>query len=124
MKTYISAVVVIFALLACLAINSSATSTYEVKPDVYVEAYKSDTVRIVESYERAVEGYQKLVEKNLDQNSQNFQLILCKLESLEHKIDDLSESLKKLELKSDSKQKPQIVSKESKQSKPLDIQEK
>ena len=65
--------------------------------DVVVEPQKSDTVRMIEAYERLSDQYLQLVQTNLVMMAQNDQQIMQKLDKIEQKIDVLTKKIEALE---------------------------
>lgn len=65
--------------------------------EISVDAQKSDTVRMIEAYERLSDQYLKLVQQNLVQMSAADRDILAKLNTIDKKLDDLSARLANLE---------------------------
>lgn len=70
----------------------------EVNPQVQVEPYKSDAVRMSESYERIINRYQDMIEKHLLTQQQPSTEVIEKLEKIDKKIDSLSQRLTKIEI--------------------------
>lgn len=66
--------------------------------EIAVEPYKSDTVRMIEAYERLSSQYLTLVQQNLAQMAAADRDILTKLSSIDKKLDDLSVRLARLEM--------------------------
>lgn len=64
---------------------------------VAVESTKSDTVRMIEAYERLSSQYLTLVQQNLSQMAAADRDILSKLDAIEKKLDDLAVRLARLE---------------------------
>ena len=64
---------------------------------VAVEPHKSDTVRMIEAYERLSSQYLTLVQQNLTQMAAADRDILNKLTGIEQKLDVLSKRLERLE---------------------------
>ncbi|NLW83287.1 MAG: hypothetical protein GXY41_02615 [Phycisphaerae bacterium] len=64
---------------------------------VAVEPQKSDTVRMIEAYERLSSQYLTLVQQNLAQMAAVDRELLAKLDSIETKLDALAVRLSRLE---------------------------
>jgi len=73
---------------------------------VAVEPQKSDTVRMIEAYERLSSQYLTLVQQNLVQMAAADRDILSKLTAIENKLDDLSKRLTRLEASSSAPRNP------------------
>lgn len=69
--------------------NSSGESNYEIQPEIRLPEYKTDTARLIDSYERTVN-------RVLDLREQDSRLLNYKLEKIETKIDTLVNKLEKL----------------------------
>jgi len=88
------AVVGVFAGLTATGRAADRTSR---QYEVTVEPQKSDTVRMIEAYERLSDQYLKLVQQNLIQMAAADRDILDKLNAIDKKLDDLSARLARLE---------------------------
>jgi len=64
--------------------------------DITVPAYKSDTVRMIEAYERLSDQYLTLVQQHLLGMDSTEQAILKKLDSLEKKLEEVSQKIDRL----------------------------
>lgn len=71
--------------------------TYEIHPEIALGPYQSDTMRIMNAYERLMERYMNLVEVNLQDMSQGNQVTVKKLESIEKKLDALGMRMGRIE---------------------------
>lgn len=78
-----------------IALSSAAERTREY--EIAVEPFKSDTVRMIEAYERLSSQYLTLVQQNLAQMAAADRDILNKLTVIDKKLDDLSARLARLE---------------------------
>ena len=63
---------------------------YEVHPDVYMSEYRTDAARAIDAYERLMERYIELTEKNLTSISTDLKVIVVRLDSIDSKLEDLS----------------------------------
>ena len=61
--------------------------------EVAVPPYKSDTVRMVEAYERLSDQYLGLVQHSLASMDANDRLLLQKLEAMDRKLDELTKKV-------------------------------
>lgn len=71
--------------------------TYRVKPEIDISDYKTANIRMIDSYERLMERYMNLVEKNLGETDTNIKNMSQSLVSIEKKVDMLSERMAKIE---------------------------
>ncbi len=94
-KRWIVLAIVVTAGGVWAALTYAAEKTHEY--EIAVEPYKSDTVRMIEAYERLSSQYLTLVQQNLSQMAAADRDILTKLTSIEKKLDDLSTRLARLE---------------------------
>jgi len=91
------------ALLVCIAGIWLSTSiqadqkTYELHPQITIPEYKTDTVRIIEAYERLMERYIGLTEGNLNRISADISDVVKKLDSIDAKLTTLSRRITKIE---------------------------
>ena len=67
-----------------------AAETKTKEYEIAVEPYKSDTVRLIEAYERLSEQYLTLVQQNLAMMAAADRQILDRLDKIEAKIDALA----------------------------------
>lgn len=87
-------VLVLFGTFGWLAL--AAVSEKNREYEISVPPYKSDTVRMIEAYERLSDQYLTLVQQHLLKMDTDNQAVLKKLESLEKKMDDLSRKVDRL----------------------------
>ena len=71
--------------------------TYEIHPEIAVGPYQSETIRIMNAYERLMDRYMNLVEVNLQEMSRGNQVTVKKLESIEVKLDALGMRMGRIE---------------------------
>ena len=89
MKTNNKQIIITAVILSITIIAWSFTTihggerTYEVRPEIEIPAYRSDSTRMIEAYERLMERYMDMVEKNLV--------------SIEKKLDELSARTARIE---------------------------
>lgn len=90
----------LFCLLILLGIlgllSFAAVSEKSREYNITVPEYKSDTVRMIEAYERLSDQYLTLVQRHLLGMDSADQAILQKLESLEKKLDEVSQKIDRL----------------------------
>jgi len=88
MKTNRNLLVLAAGLLARVAVVWFSTSIqgseqiYEVRPQITIPEYKTDTTRVIDAYERLMDRYMDLTERNLSRISTDIQGIVNKLDSL------------------------------------------
>jgi hypothetical protein len=87
--------ITILALLATILFFVFATPrgicrTTEIRPEVQIESYKSDMARMVEAYERLMDRYIGMVERNMQAESD-------RIVAIDQKLDEISWSLMRIE---------------------------
>jgi Na+/phosphate symporter len=92
-------IIIIFSTIFLFAFASiqGSSRTYDVKPQINMPEYKSDTNRAIDAYERLMERYMDLVEKNISDISRDYKNTNNKLDSIDEKITDLSTRLQRIE---------------------------
>ena len=71
--------------------------TYEVQPQITLPDYRTDAVRALDAYERLMERYMDLVEKNLTTIDIDIQSATKKIDSIDVKLTNLSERISRVE---------------------------
>ena len=85
-------IVVVAALIACLAGVWFATSThgrettYELRPEVTLPEYRTDTARAIDAYQSMMERYMALTESNLAGLDTDIRDIARKINSIDRKL--------------------------------------
>jgi len=80
-----------------MSLFGAEDKTYEIRPEIEMGPYQSDTVRIINAYERLMERYMNLVEVNLQEMSRGNQVTVKMLESIEKKLDALGMRMERIE---------------------------
>lgn len=83
--------------VGAMSLFGAEDKTYEIRPEIAVGPYQSDTMRIMNAYERLMDRYMNLVEVNLQDMSQGNQVTVKKLESIEKKLDALGIRMGRIE---------------------------
>jgi len=96
LRLVITSVVCSVVFLFCTSIQG-VEKTYEVRPEITLPQYKTDTAR-------AIDAQQQVTNRLLDQNERKaneiqlqLQIIIGKLNSIESKLDNLSDRVEKIE---------------------------
>ena len=103
MKTGRNFLVVSLLAVCCIVIIWFSTSiqgsqkTYEVRPNVSIPEYKTETVRVIDAYERLMERYMDLTETNIAGIDSDIQTVIRKLDSIEKGMNDLSSRITGIE---------------------------
>ena len=90
----ISCLLIIALLAAGFTYTSNAADNREY--EISVEPYKTDTVRLIEAYERLSDQYLSLVQHHLKNMETTDKQILTELKTLESKLDALTAKVDKL----------------------------
>ena len=103
MRTYehlLSAtIIIIFSTIFLFAFSSihGSSRTYDVKPQINIPEYSSDSNRVIDAYERLMERYMDLVEKSITDISKDYENTNNKLDSIDEKLTNLSTRIQKIE---------------------------
>ena len=71
--------------------------TYELRPQITVPEYRSDAVRAIDAYERLMERYMDLTERNSMRIGADLKEVMKKLDSINDKLTKLSARIAKIE---------------------------
>ena len=71
--------------------------TYELQPQITIPEYRTDTARIVDAYERLIERYMDLTERNLAQIHIDIKDAVKKLDTVDRKLTELSARMTRIE---------------------------
>jgi hypothetical protein len=71
--------------------------TYEVQPHITIPEYKTDAARTIDAYERLMDRYMNLTERNLFRVDTDIQDIVKKLDSIDNKLTKLSTRISGIE---------------------------
>lgn len=90
-------------LVACVLVVWSSKSIqggqkkYELRPQVTIPEYRTDTARAIDAYERLMNRYMSLTERNLIRIETKLGNIVKKLDSIDRKLTELSARMTKIE---------------------------
>lgn len=96
MKTSRNLLAVVAVVACCLIVVWLSTSiqggqkTYELKPQIAVPEYRTDAARAIDAYERLMDRYMDLTERNLFRVGTDIQEVVRKLDSIDAKLTQLS----------------------------------
>lgn len=91
------------AIICCVIVLWLSTSiqggqkTYELQPQLTIPEYQTDTGRIIDAYERLMERYMDLTERNLAQMNTDVKDAVEKLDSVDRKLTELSARIARIE---------------------------
>jgi len=71
--------------------------SYEVQPHITIPEYKTDTARAIDAYERLMDRYMNLTEKNIFRIDTDIQEVAKKLDSIDNKLTKLSTRISGIE---------------------------
>jgi len=71
--------------------------TYELQPHITVPEYRTDAARAIDAYERLMDRYMDLTEKNLFRVGTDIRDVVKKLDSIDAKLTQLSASTARIE---------------------------
>ncbi len=103
MRTNRSLLAVAAGLIACLIVVWFSTSiqgderTYEVRPEITLPEYRTDTARAIDAYERLMDRYMTLTERNLTSINTDIKGVVKKLDSIDGKLTELSARMARIE---------------------------
>lgn len=75
----------------------SSQKTYEVQPNLTIPEYKTDIVRVVDAYERLMDRYMDLTERNLTGIGSDLETVIMKLDSIDAKLNELAAKTARIE---------------------------
>ena len=92
-------VIIIFSIIFLFAITSikGNSRTYDVKPQINIPEYGSDSNRVIDAYERLMERYMDLVEKSISDINEDYKNTNSKLDSIDEKLTNLSTRILRIE---------------------------
>ncbi len=71
--------------------------TYELRPQISIPEYRTDAVRAIDAYERLMERYMDLTERNSIGISADLKEVIKRLNSINDKLTELSARIAKIE---------------------------
>ena len=95
--------VVAAGLVCCVVVVWLSTSiqggekTYEVRPQITLPEYRTDTARAIDAYERLMDRYMGLTERNLTGIGTGLKGVVKKLDSIDAKLTVLSARMARIE---------------------------
>ena len=88
--------------------------SYEIKPEITLPEYRTDTARAIDAYERVMNRFMSLTEKNLTSINTDVKDISKKLILIDCKLTDISTRMARIEKALGIEQSPKPVEKSSK----------
>jgi len=71
--------------------------TYEIHPNINMSEYKTDLIRITDAYERLMERYLDLTERNLSSFGTDLNYATTKLDSIDGQLIEISARIARIE---------------------------
>ena len=110
-KTLWAGAAVIICIVIAIVFSGSlqgGQNTYEVRPNLSIPEYKTDTVRAIEAYERLMDRYMDLTGSHITTSGMDLRNIVTRLDSIDARLTELDSRLMKIEqvLVTDKANKP------------------
>ena len=99
-KNLLAAAAVILCCLTVIwfsSITKGSPTTYEVRPRISLPEYKTDTVHAIDAYEKLMERYMNLTERNSIRIHSDLKEVIRRLDSINYKLSELSLRIAKIE---------------------------
>lgn len=93
----LSTVLACSVIMAWLCISSRGESSYEIQPRITVPAYRTDAARAIDAYERVMERFINLTDKNLTDIDTEVKGIAATLHSVDDKLTELTGRMARIE---------------------------
>ena len=96
---WVGAAVIVCVIIAIMFSKSlqGGQNTYEVHPNLSIPEYKTDTVRVIEAYERLMDRYMELTGSHLTTVGMDLRNIVTRLDSIDARLTELDSRLVKIE---------------------------
>jgi hypothetical protein len=78
-------------------LSEGGEKTYELRPEVVLPEYRTDTARAIDAYERLMERYMDLTEMNMVRIGMDVQTFGRKLDSIDSKLVELLTRISRIE---------------------------
>jgi hypothetical protein len=99
-KNLLAVAVVVACCLAVIWFSTSiqgSQKTYEIKPHITAPEYRTDAARAIDAYERLMERYMGLTEKNLLSFGTDIRNVITKIDSIDDKLTQLGARIAQIE---------------------------
>jgi len=106
-------------IIVCLIVIGFSSSiqggekSYKIKPEITLPEYRTDTARAIDAYERVMDRFINMTEKNLTSINTDVKNIAKKLVLIDCKLTDISTRMAKIEKALGIQQSPKPVEKAS-----------
>jgi hypothetical protein len=95
---------IVIAVIVCgfIAVRFSASiqggqKTYELQPNLTIPEYKTETVRVIEAYERLMDRYMDLTGSHIATVGMDLRNVVTRLDSIDGRLTELSARLARIE---------------------------
>ena len=99
-KTLLAGVAVLVSIIIAIVFSGSlqgGQNTYEVRPNLSIPEYKTDTARAIEAYERLMDRYMDLTGSHLTTVGLDLRNIVTRLDSIDARLTELDSRLMRIE---------------------------
>lgn len=94
----VAAVLIVCLIAVCFSPSLQGRErSYEIKPKISLPEYKTDTARVIDAYERMMDRFMDLTERNLTGIDREVQGIAKTLDSIDCKLRELSARTARIE---------------------------
>ena len=91
-------VIIVCSVLVWLSASiEGSQKTYEIHPNITMPEYNTDLTRIMDAYERLMERYMDLTEKNQSMVGADLKYVITMLDSIDGRMADLSARIVRIE---------------------------
>jgi hypothetical protein len=103
MKTNRNTLAILAAIIACSVLVWLSASiqgsqkTYEIHPNIAMTEYKTDLTRITDAYERLMERYLDMTERNLSTFGTDLNYVATKLDSIDGQLIEMTARIARIE---------------------------
>jgi len=103
MNTNRNTLVILIVIIVCSVLVWLSASieggqkTYEIHPNIVMPEYKTDLTRITDAYERLMERYLDLTERNLSSFGTDLNYVATKLDSIDSQLMEMSARIARIE---------------------------
>ena len=103
MKTNRNILAVFVVTIICSVVVWLSTSiqggqkTYEIRPNITIPEYKTDLARVMDAYERLMERYMDLTERNQSMVGTDLKYVVKTLDSIDGRLTEFSERIARIE---------------------------
>ncbi len=97
-KLAVLLVIIVCSVLVWLSASiEGSQKTYEIHPNITMPEYKTDLIRITDAYERLMERYLDLTERNLSAFGTDLNYVATKLDSIDGQLIEMSARIARIE---------------------------